>query len=431
MSRRVATVVCGAWFVVVTPLFASAEPVPAAGGERFGLLEAEGQPTLGWLVNLSGGAGLGWQPSAGGAPVPLGSAARIRFRGMDALGGIGVGVARDGEKWIIVDIEPDGPAARDGRLGVGDGIDWIEPGAGGQRIDTAGLSADEMRSLLRGIAGSAVLVGVSSRGSAERQVRLVRDAAGRGDLAGATPRDVLDRVLSVHEAKQPRREPATGTATLHLRWGDSLAGFVVSADAEGVLVRTTPDVEFAVPAAAVRAVELQAASGRPILEKKRVRLLTLPRMQQADPPTHVVRLTTGDYVRGRLIGLDEATVHMDVQGKTKEFPRGDVARIIWLGRSGETRPSARATLDGQAGTPLQIVGVDGKRLTVTADRVDEGRIVGRSPALGEVRVPVSRCEMILVGDAIDAHRPADLPYEKWVLTPAPLPKALAEESQRR
>lgn len=402
---------------------AAAEP---PGGGRLGMLEADGQRTLGWLVTAGDESGIAWQPAGGGPPVPLGAAARIRYRGLDALGGIGAGLARDGDCWRFVDVDAAGPAGRDGRIRFGDRLVTIAQGSGGTPIPTDDLEIDVVRGLVRGIIGSTVVVTTVSATGAEQRIELVRDELGRGDLAGAAPRDVLDRVLAIHDTHGAAGEADAGPATVHLRWGDSFLATVVAADRDGLRVRIAPDHEVTIGADLVRAVDLQPASGRPILKQKRDRLLTLPRMQKADPPTHLLRLTAGDYVRGRLVELGESTARLQVQAEEKRFARDQVARIIWLGLAGEPRPEARAAVDGLPGTAIQIVGSDGRRLTLAASVADGERVIGRSPALGAVRPLLARCAEILVGDGIKEFGLAELPYEKWVLTPAAVPRALAD-----
>ena len=54
---------------------------------------------------------------------------------------------------------------------------------------------------------------------------------------------------------------------------------------------------------------------------KKDRLLTLPRMQKADPPTHLIRAKSGDYLRGRVTGMDDKTLKVEVRLEAKEIPR--------------------------------------------------------------------------------------------------------------
>jgi hypothetical protein len=76
----------------------------------------------------------------------------------------------------------------------------------------------------------------------------------------------------------------------------------------------------------VKAVELVHVSEPPRLNKtKRERLLTLPRMQADSPPTHLIRSKVGDFLRGRLIALDDKSLRIEVHLEEKEIPRDRVA----------------------------------------------------------------------------------------------------------
>ena len=179
----------------------------------------------------------------------------------------------------------------------------------------------------------------------------------------------------------------------------------------------------AIPVDQIRAIELSTAAGRPILKQKLARLLTVPRTQQAAPPTHVIRMIGGDYLRGRLLGIDEQRVIYDVAGATKSLPRQDVARIIRLATAQEPHPSLLAAMSRLEGIPIVVIGGDGRRQAVAATGMDEGAIVGESPTLGPTAVSLGGCADVLVGAAIDEVADAERPYAQWVLAPAPPPKA--------
>ena len=67
-----------------------------------------------------------------------------------------------------------------------------------------------------------------------------------------------------------------------------------------------------------------------LTRSKRDRLLTLPRMQKADPPTHLIRSKNGDYLRGRVTKMDDKTLEVEVRLENKDVPRDRISRIIWL-----------------------------------------------------------------------------------------------------
>jgi len=177
-----------------------------------------------------------------------------------------------------------------------------------------------------------------------------------------------------------------------------------------------------------RTVELEPAAPPRELSRAIVdRLLTLPRSQRAEPPTHLVRLLDGDYLRGRLESLDAETLAIDIRGAVKRLPRSSVARIIWLHPEADDDPGAA---DPAAARPagLLVQGVAGTgRVTLVAESCVDGVIRGTSPALGPGRIDLASVDRLLVGGAI-ATEADELPYRQWRLRPAAEPRALREEA---
>src|SRR5262249_26039573 len=120
----------------------------------------------------------------------------------------------------------------------------------------------------------------------------------------------------------------------------------------------------------IKALELAPERRTTPLEKlKRERLLTLPRMQKNNPPTQLIVSTNGDYLRGRLTEMTQTNVTAEVHRESKQLPRGNVARIIWL-HPDELDESAKAEdPPADAGTLVQALRSDGIRMTFTPLRV--------------------------------------------------------------
>jgi hypothetical protein len=400
---------------------------------RPAMLDAVGGRMLGCLANAAGAAaGIAWQPRGAVGPVAIRTTTeplRVLYRGLAALGGVGIGLARQGNAWRVAEVTPGGPAARDGRIAVGWKLESIRLDETGAPIAALELKPDDIRGLLRGVVGSSVRLQFTDASGASQDVRLVRDAGGRGDLAGAAEKDVLEKVLKLHDARVAHAAPAaTGQATVYLKTGDSILCKVLSANGEGLRIRTDLAPDILVPAIAMRAVELLPGGAGSISKEKLARLLTLPRMQQADPPTHMLRLPNGDYLRGKLVSLDDRVMRMNVLGVVKEFPRSDVARLIWLSIEGDDseREALAAVAGGQGrgGVPVRATMIDGRRLTLTAERVDGGRLVGESGVLGTTGVDLAVCDNLVLGLTASSTPPSELPYGKWKLKPATVPRAL-------
>ncbi len=119
---------------------------------------------------------------------------------------------------------------------------------------------------------------------------------------------------------------------LYLMSGDSIPCEVTRIDQKGVSFTSPLSSSTFVPNEKVKAVELTLDGRGPVAltRSKRDRLLTVPRMQKGNPPTHLVRSRDGDYLRGRILEMDESKLLIEVRLATQEVPRERISRIIWL-----------------------------------------------------------------------------------------------------
>ena len=120
------------------------------------------------------------------------------------------------------------------------------------------------------------------------------------------------------------QNPSLGldTPVLHLQSGDMIPCQVVRIDEEGVAFESEQaDAKF-VRHNQLKALELLPGAGPVAIAKaKRERLLTLPRMQRDSPPTQLIRSTEGDYVRGRLLEMDDKQLKVEVRLEPRNLPR--------------------------------------------------------------------------------------------------------------
>ena len=141
---------------------------------------------------------------------------------------------------------------------------------------------------------------------------------------------------------------------LHLRCGDTIPGSVTSIDEKGVTFHTAVTDATFVPHSQVQALELMPeAKSATIARQKKERLLTVPRMQRDNPPTQLIRSADGDYLRGRLIAMDETQLQVEVHLETKTVPRESVARIIWLHPDGSDEVVPRSSMRACACKPCR------------------------------------------------------------------------------
>ena len=217
---------------------------------------------------------------------------------------------------------------------------------------------------------------------------------------------------------------------LYLRSGDVIPSEITSIDENGVSFRTALSASTFVPHDKVKAVEL-AVSADPAIKlnkAKRDRLLTLPRMQKENPPTHLIRSRNGDYLRGRLIKMDGSNLQVEVRLEPKDIPRERLALIVWL-HPDELDPARKTAAPSPAGsgTRVQAVCNDGIRLTFLADRFSGDTLSGKSDVLGPCQVFLKDVGQLLIGGGIDKAAEG-LVYQQWKLQNATEPKAFQADS---
>lgn len=244
----------------------------------------------------------------------------------------------------------------------------------------------------------------------------------------------------------------TGSAapSLHLRSGDVLPCEIKRIDEDGIVFESPVVGATHVPHDNVRAVTLTAGSVVGIDDSKRERLLTVPRMRKATPPTHLIVSSDGDFLRGRLNSLDEQTLVFENRLETIEIPRRVVSQIIWFhedelpdkesnnkpaagpeGAAGDDTPADPGTPNPsapQARLRVQSVHRNGVRLTFQPRQVGGGELIGESPQLGVCLLQLGTIDQLLIGREIEADA-SDSPYHRWRLTHAPEPKVLQEDAE--
>jgi thiol-disulfide isomerase/thioredoxin len=243
--------------------------------------------------------------------------------------------------------------------------------------------------------------------------------ASRGRRPANALEGFVQAIAGQPSASHPRR-----AKSLYLRTGDAIPCEVTGIDEHG-LSFTTPvsDTRF-VSHEKIKAVELTLdGPGTVHLSRiKRDRLLTLPRLQKENPPTHMIRSRNGDYLRGRILRMDDSKLLVEVRLDTRELPRDRISRIIWLhpedlteDRSGPEAPEAARAMR------VQALRSDGIRLTFLADKVADGALSGTSEVLGPVRVTLDKVDQILIGGEIE-QTAARLAFQQWKLENAVEPK---------
>jgi thiol-disulfide isomerase/thioredoxin len=238
---------------------------------------------------------------------------------------------------------------------------------------------------------------------------------------------VLDELLGNSPAPAAPAPPQP-QKLLHLRSGDTIPCEVTGIDAKGVSFKTPISDATFVAHEKVKSVELVVTKTPPRLNKaKRERLLTLPRMQKEVPPTHLICSTNGDFLRGRILEMDDKTLHVEVRLETRDIPRDRVAQIIWL-HADELAPAQTATPPAAAAvTRVQSLRFPGSRLTFVAQKVENNIVSGVSEVVGPCRANLAEVDQLLFGAYID-RSVTTLAYNRWKLHNATEPKFVQAEA---
>jgi len=173
--------------------------------------------------------------------------------------------------------------------------------------------------------------------------------------------------------------------------------------------------------AELKGLELTPAQGEPLELNAALReaLLTVPRLGQANPPTHLVRSVTGDYLRGQLVSLDETSLVISVRGREQTLPRTVVAAIVWL------HPSVKTDREGSPAGPVltrvQAFSRGTPGAVLNPDRLEGARLSGTNVVQEQVELDLSQLDALLLGDWWEQF-PAGNDGTAWKLKPARSPR---------
>lgn len=251
-------------------------------------------------------------------------------------------------------------------------------------------------------------------------------------VPGAIPERIVKK-LPARNSK-PKTDPAQ--SILHLRTGDTMPCEVVGVDEKGLMFKSTSTTSTFVPHEQIHAVEFMPTIRAVEIDvKKQERLLTLPRMQRDNPPTQLFRDVDGDYLRGRLVGINDAQIQVELRLEGKFIRRDRVARIIWLHPEQLAKTDKeKEQADGFAANLIQTIETTGEsrnnvsrnRLTFAPARVEGAMLSGQSEFFGECKKDLAYVDELLIGGAIERVS-AELPFGKWKLKNALEPLAPKEE----
>ncbi|HET6324302.1 MAG TPA: TlpA disulfide reductase family protein [Planctomycetaceae bacterium] len=220
------------------------------------------------------------------------------------------------------------------------------------------------------------------------------------------------------------------TKALFLRTGDMVPCEITRIDEKGVTYKTPLADLGTIANDKIKAVVLTLDGRGPVelTKEKRDRLLTLPRMQRDNPPTHLIRSCDGDYLRGRVVEMDDRKLMVEVRLQTKEVPRDRISRIIWL--HPDELPGAAAAkkkTDAAPQSRVQAVHDNGTRLTFHPQQFKDSILSGTSDALGPCRISLESIDQLLIGNAIE-EAVVKTAYQQWKLRYALEPKFVTADA---
>ena len=246
----------------------------------------------------------------------------------------------------------------------------------------------------------------------------------------------VDKVVKQRTTADYGRRLEADEPSLYLKSGDCFAANIQGIS-EGVLTFESAlfsankiDVEM------VRGVRRLAYTGTDTMDKGgRKRLLTLPRSQRNNPPTHLVVSSEGDAIRGNLQSMDVDELILQVRSEDRKIQMKNVAEIIWLQNAPEIIPIGKkappqiaspevktsSNETEKQGLNCQALDLSGTRISMVPDRVEGNLLYGVHPQLGACHVDLSRISKIVLGEMIaeDIKRNR---FGKWALENALDPK---------
>lgn len=277
--------------------------------------------------------------------------------------------------------------------------------------------------------------------------------------------NVFQRIRDVLQNRNsPAARPTPSSASrsrqpheLHLVTGDMFPCKFVSANAEQLVVSLDEDEEpRTIPASRVKALLLARGATLPELsEEKRKRLLTVPRNQQHSPPTHLLSLKNGDFLRCRLLHWHGETLQVELHLEQQKWSTSQIEAILWLHPENlivnstgpatpeqqpadeaesapdsqpESAPAQVASADSDQRLLAQVLLPDGNRTTFRLQEFREGKLHGDDELLGSFQFPLQGIDQLLFGKEIDTAS-LELKFGSWVPRAAPLPLFLDETDE--
>jgi hypothetical protein len=178
--------------------------------------------------------------------------------------------------------------------------------------------------------------------------------------------------------------------------------------------------------------ELRDIKQNPVLGIDAVKLeraLTVPRFNRDSPPSHLLVANTGDFKRGKLLGIHGQTIQFDSKLRKLTIPIDRVARVVDVSKSRSNRDPRYTGPEEDPNKPVtvndtsklvQITLTDRSILIFEPIKAEDGMLSGHSPIYGAVAVPVKSIHYLHFGDyEVESLNPV---FEEWVVRPSREPE---------
>ena len=228
------------------------------------------------------------------------------------------------------------------------------------------------------------------------------------------------------------------------RTGDAVDGVVDHIDDSGMRFRSQQTSTQFVPHNLIEHVWLNKMNGESTASPEKLkRLMTVPRSMKQDPPTHLFIAVNGDYLRGRLVSLQDDKMTVEIRLETVELQTSTIAQIVWLhDRDWPQKETAAPDKDlavdeADADTAVKpadaarkflvhAIGRNERGLTFHPQALADGKLSGVSDLLGQCSIAVSDVNQLLFGadvsQMVRAYRD-----DPWTLSLAQLPRVYMDD----
>lgn len=204
---------------------------------------------------------------------------------------------------------------------------------------------------------------------------------------------------------------------IHLRTGEIIPGDIKQIDETTIIFDSEVTSATKLPSDQIRAIRLTSVLTEPdVDEVQQERLLTVPRVNKKNPPTHLLIARNGDLLRCRLVRMSEDVVTVETRLETIEIERSLLSQIIWLDNLSEQSDPETESPEVTVRAKL----ANGNQLSMVPQQVTDKMIIGSHPHLGKTEVSLDETDVLIFGSFVslaDAGRP----FQQWQLRDAPEP----------